>query len=234
MVDKLSILSGLYVDLEYVPAPTFKRVLAVSIDGFIYYMALIILASVGFFNFSEERIPIIILVITILGLVPFFCEYFFNGQSIGKMLMKIAVVTDEGTPPSFFQCAIRSLLFTVDFWLVGVILISKKGKRLGDMASGCMVVLKKSSLQERVSLQEEYAYANPDYNVKFEEAQEMNDEDFDVLTKALFDINYRTQSDAVSRRMQKHLGIAKGSMEDRSFLMRLRNDALYYRQVLEQ
>lgn len=232
MVDKLSILSGLYVDLEYVPAPVFKRVLATSIDGFIDYMALIILAFSGFFDYALDHTPVLILLFTIMGLFPFFCEYFFNGQTIGKMLMKIVVVTDEGTPPSFFQCAIRSLLYTVDFWLVGVILISKKGKRLGDMASGCMVVLKKSSLQERVSLQEEYAYTNPDYKLKFEEVQEMTDEDFDLLTKALFDINYRTQSDAVSRRLQKHLGIAKGSMDDRGFLMRLRNDYLYCRQAL--
>ena len=232
MVDKLSILSGLYVDLEYAPAPVFKRVIAFSIDGFIQYMVFIILILMNFFVDELDRVPVLILTITVIGLFPFFCEYFFNGQTIGKMLMKIVVVTDEGTPPSFFQCAIRSLLYAVDFWLVGVILISKKGKRLGDMASGCRVVLKKSSMQERVSLQEEYAYTDPDYKVKFGEVQEMSDEDFDLLTKTLFDINYRTQSDAVSRRMQKHLGIAKGSMDDRGFLMRLRNDYLYYRQAL--
>lgn len=237
MVDKLNILSGLYVDLEYVPAPIVKRVIALAIDRLIQYILVIfifIFIECIKCDVSDDNYVFFFVVYTMVWLLPFFCEYFMNGQTIGKKMMRIMVVTDECTPPSFMQCAIRSLLYTIDFWLIGAILISRKAKRLGDMASGCMVVLKKSSKEERVSLAEDYRYTNPDYQPHYPEAREMAEEDFDLLKKALYDILYYTQADVVAQRLKKHLQLTTELKSTRFFLLQLYNDYLYYRDVCEE
>ncbi|MCQ2194832.1 MAG: RDD family protein [Paludibacteraceae bacterium] len=229
MIDKLNILSGLYVDLEYVPAPIVKRIVALSIDRFIQYMILILVDLSDIVTESTAYIFYIA-----LFSAPMFLEYLLDGQTIGKKIMKIVVVTDECTPPSFSQCAIRSFLYVLDFWLVGAILISKKAKRLGDMASGCMVVLAKNSSEERVSLKEDYRYTVAGYKPTYPEVREMDEIDWALLPKILYDVRYVTQLDVVAHRMEKHLGISKGDLSDKEFLLTLRNDYLYYEQVYEE
>lgn len=239
MAENLNILSGLYVELEYLPAPLSKRVVAwgldVSIQFFLCcfcYMALDSLTSNYGGGFSANLLSCLGYVsLVLLLLLPFLCEYFLNGQTIGKKLMRIAVVTDECAPPSFLQCVIRSLLFMVDFWLVGAILVSRKGKRLGDMASGCVVVLRKNSREEKVSLKEEFRYADQDFVPRFPEAKEMDERDFSLLSNALYSDKYYSQRDEVEKALKRHLHIAEADLKGRAFLLQLRNDYCYYKEM---
>ncbi|MFZ5476616.1 MAG: RDD family protein [Myxococcota bacterium] len=79
-----------------------------------------------------------------------FFEHRWQGQTPGKRLFGLRVVTDEGAAPDFAACTIRNLLRTVDglpgAYTVGVLfaIASERGKRLGDLAAGTVVVVEES------------------------------------------------------------------------------------------
>lgn len=74
------------------------------------------------------------------------CEAFWSGQTIGKKVFRLRAVGDRGEPMTFFQAGIRNLVRLVDFLPYGygvgmvVLFMNGKGKRLGDVAAGTIVV----------------------------------------------------------------------------------------------
>lgn len=77
-----------------------------------------------------------------------FCEAVFNGQTTGKRLVGIRVVSDRGIPITGAQAVLRSLVGTIDgpipfCYLLGLasMLSTRKFQRLGDLAAGTMVVV---------------------------------------------------------------------------------------------
>ncbi|NLE39795.1 MAG: RDD family protein [Pirellulaceae bacterium] len=91
-------------------------------------------------------------------LVVFFCiffyggvfETFWNGQTPGKRLLRIRVLSVEGQPINASQAVLRNVLRSVDilpgFYLVGLIAASMNDRfqRVGDLACGTMVVSEES------------------------------------------------------------------------------------------
>jgi uncharacterized RDD family membrane protein YckC len=76
------------------------------------------------------------------------CEALFNGQTLGKRVMGIRVVSDRGVPITGAQAVLRNLVGVVDgavpFWfLLGLssMVLTRKFQRLGDLAAGTMVVI---------------------------------------------------------------------------------------------
>lgn len=74
------------------------------------------------------------------------CEAFWSGQTVGKKVFRLRAVGDRGEPMTFFQAGIRNLVRLVDFLPYGygvgmvVLFLNGKGKRLGDIAAGTIVV----------------------------------------------------------------------------------------------
>jgi uncharacterized RDD family membrane protein YckC len=74
------------------------------------------------------------------------CEAFWSGQTIGKKVFRLRAVGDRGEPMTFVQAGIRNIVRVVDFLPYGygvglvVLFINGKGKRLGDLAAGTIVV----------------------------------------------------------------------------------------------
>lgn len=67
------------------------------------------------------------------------------GQTIGKKLLSIVVVTEDGSPLELVDAAVRNLLRFIDailFYLVGaiVIFVTADDQRLGDVAADTLVV----------------------------------------------------------------------------------------------
>ncbi len=73
-------------------------------------------------------------------------EALWSGQTVGKKAFRLRAVGDRGEPLTFMQAGIRNIVRVVDFlpYAYGVGLITLfangKGKRLGDMAAGTIVV----------------------------------------------------------------------------------------------
>ena len=76
-------------------------------------------------------------------LVYFEAEY---GQTVGKMLTDVVVVTEDGDAIGYRESAVRTLLRLVDvlpfFYLVGVVAIYLTGRRqrVGDLVADTVVV----------------------------------------------------------------------------------------------
>lgn len=74
------------------------------------------------------------------------CEAFWSGQTVGKRVFRLRAVGDRGEPMTFFQAGIRNIVRIVDFlpyaYGIGIVVlfVNGKGKRLGDLAAGTVVV----------------------------------------------------------------------------------------------
>jgi uncharacterized RDD family membrane protein YckC len=87
---------------------------------------------------------IVVMFLVYWGYFVFF-ELRTNGQSPGKKSQRIRVVKDGGGPITFPEVAIRNLLRAVDglgvYAVAGIVMfITRKCQRLGDLASGTVVV----------------------------------------------------------------------------------------------
>lgn len=150
------------VSLEFTLASVGNRFLAVVIDHMIQLLSGIIvfwmvrvtdiLSGVSFSSSSDENYKwiMVILIVSIFliftGYFIFF-EWFWNGQTPGKKLMKLRVIREDGRPITLWESMARNLLRIFDaipgmFYSVGLIAIfaSTKDQRVGDMFAGTVVV----------------------------------------------------------------------------------------------
>jgi len=73
-------------------------------------------------------------------------EWYWQGQTLGKRLLRLRVMDEQGLRLQFSQIVIRNLLRFVDslplFYMVGgmACLMSKRAQRLGDFAANTLVV----------------------------------------------------------------------------------------------
>lgn len=77
---------------------------------------------------------------------PILFEVLRDGQTLGKRVMGLRVINDNGTPVTWVPSIVRNLLRTVDMlpfgYGFGLLsgLLDAHGRRLGDLAAGTMVV----------------------------------------------------------------------------------------------
>jgi uncharacterized RDD family membrane protein YckC len=73
-------------------------------------------------------------------------EAIWSGQTVGKKVFRLRVVGDRGEPLTFVQAGVRNIVRIVDFLPYGygvglvVLFANGRGKRLGDLAAGTIVV----------------------------------------------------------------------------------------------
>jgi uncharacterized RDD family membrane protein YckC len=73
-------------------------------------------------------------------------EALWSGQTVGKRAFRLRAVGDRGEPLTFLQAGVRNVVRIVDFLPYGygvgmvVLFANGKGKRLGDLAAGTIVV----------------------------------------------------------------------------------------------
>jgi uncharacterized RDD family membrane protein YckC len=115
---------------------------------FVGYILGLLLWAATLTQFDTALSTAILLIFTVLVLVgyPLAFESATRGRSVGKIVMGLRVVADDGGPERFRQALFRALASVVEIWmLVGspaVIcsLLSPKGKRIGDIFAGTIVV----------------------------------------------------------------------------------------------
>jgi uncharacterized RDD family membrane protein YckC len=74
-----------------------------------------------------------------------FFEAYWNGQTPGKSLMGLRVLSTNGRPINGFQAVLRNLMREADVYLLGIGLLvmacNRRFQRLGDLVCGTMVVI---------------------------------------------------------------------------------------------
>ncbi|AJR03752.1 RDD family protein [Siansivirga zeaxanthinifaciens] len=132
-----------------------ERLLAFIIDWAIKVGYLLVLSYV-FDAFSSMDTWSLIGLNTLLSFPVIFytlgLELYFQGQTIGKKVLKIRVVKIDGYQASLADYVVRWFFRIADVYLFGlgffVMLFNKKTQRIGDMAAGTAVI----SLKENVNI----------------------------------------------------------------------------------
>ncbi|WP_238163330.1 RDD family protein [Kribbella capetownensis] len=131
------------------------RALACAIDVLLQVIVLSVLISLlaGFLiggDASEALAVSLIFIVILLVAVGYrvVMETLTRGRTLGKMVLGLKVVRDDGSSIRFRHALVRTLFwFFVDFapWFAacpGIVasLMNKQGKRIGDMVSGTVVI----------------------------------------------------------------------------------------------
>ena len=224
----VSILTSQNVTLEYEPASLGDRMMALLLDYLIflgwiilYFFLLTLLPSTirsSFWSYVFLLLPFM--------LYDLVCELFLNGQSLGKIAMKIRVVMLDGSPPGLGAYLIRWLLRLIEspvFFggIVAIITIAVngRGQRIGDIAAGTTVV----KLTRPVTLAHLTYRALPDdYQVRFPEVTQLSDRDLTIIREALR-LNKREISSLAATKVKQVIGVSS-ELDDTIFLQTLIND----------
>lgn len=131
------------------------RALACAIDVALQGVVLVVLISLlaGFLLGSESSQALavaLIFIVVLLVAVGYrvVMETLTRGRTIGKMVLGLKVVRDDGSSIRFRHALVRTLMWLfVDFapWFAacpGIVasLMNKQGKRIGDMVAGTVVI----------------------------------------------------------------------------------------------
>jgi uncharacterized RDD family membrane protein YckC len=220
--------------LEYEPASIGDRILATIVDYLIFFawalLTIALPAGTGILGGNSTMSIVYYSVVVALPILlyDFLCEWLLNGQSIGKIALKIKVVMMDGSQPGIGAYLLRWLLRLVDMrimsGLVAVISVAAtgKGQRLGDLAAGTTVI----RLKPKVQLNEViYSSLPTNYAVSFPDVQQLSDQDIQVVREVL----QRGTTDAVLRTSDKIKEVLSIStnQDSHTFLNTVVNDYQY-------
>jgi uncharacterized RDD family membrane protein YckC len=158
--DQLSIETPEQVALEFPLAGVGSRFLALSLDMLLQVtIAVAVMAAVsGTWSLIGSRSgggPWYVAILIIAAFLLFYgyfaaFEAFWHGQTPGKRLIGLRVLSVTGRPARVEEAILRNLLRVVDqlpgVYAIGILtmLISSRNQRLGDLAAGTVVVHEKA------------------------------------------------------------------------------------------
>ncbi|MFD8539478.1 RDD family protein [Streptomyces rubrogriseus] len=145
------LVTGEAVALELRPARLPSRALAVLLDlavAVAVYVAVtvaLMVATASLDVAAQTALSIATFVLVLVG-GPIAVETLSHGRSLGKMACGLRVVRDDGGPIRFRHSLVRGLIGVIEILMtLGVIacvasLVSARGRRLGDVFAGTLVV----------------------------------------------------------------------------------------------
>lgn len=115
---------------------------------FVGYVLGLMLWAATLTEFDDALTTAILIIFTVLVMVgyPMVLETATRGRSLGKIVMGLRVVSDDGGPERFRQALFRALAAVVEIWMLlgspAVIcsMLSPKAKRIGDVFAGTVVI----------------------------------------------------------------------------------------------
>jgi uncharacterized RDD family membrane protein YckC len=206
-MNAINIPTFLNIDLSFNLSGPGRRYGAFFIDWAIKIGYFFLISNLLYIDIFSHSFLLSFLVYTPFLFYTFFMEWLWKGQTIGKKLMSIKVIGEDGNHPSVSQCAIRWMFLFADAYvftlaaflnplfgslalfgpLVGAILIgaTKTEQRLGDIAAKTYIV---STKETHYSIEDTiYAYSNKrnNYVVKYPEVVKLSDKDMTIIQNLL-------------------------------------------------
>ena len=140
------------VELEIPTASVGLRMLALVIDLVVVAASMALVGWIAFqlVSLVPDTEAVVVVAFTVVLAMPlvttWLMEGITNGQSLGKAITGLQVVTVEGGPIGWKHAGIRAAFASFEIWLtLGFVamvtaMVSSRGQRLGDMAAGTLVV----------------------------------------------------------------------------------------------
>lgn len=217
-MDTIRINTAYNVPVMFNLAGVDKRIIAWFIDFtarliifFTIYTLLGILFKPSKSNLDYTNNGMAIYVVSFLPILFYFlgCELLFHGQSLGKAILGLRVVSIEGYKPSVTQYLIRWVFRIIDLGFISLFFLgyfqvlfswmsicflvpniwslihffrSPAQQRLGDIAAGTVVIRLRSNTNLSDTIFQE---VNDSYKVKYEHVLKLSDRDVFIIKKAL-------------------------------------------------
>jgi uncharacterized RDD family membrane protein YckC len=245
------------IDLEFEIAEFHKRLLGYIIDYGLLIIYLWCMKALLYGGFNLQRdgsAGLDILIISLpMFLYSFLCELWMNGQTIGKKIMAIRVISLDGGEPTLGQYMIRwitkffewpflfgyiafsienliAYVFVTALFGVAVVIIiavTNRNQRLGDLAAGTVVVNTKTKLTIDDTIFMDVSKS--DYKVAFADVMRLSDRDINTIKSVLTQANKSGNYDMCNRVAMKVMEVLKvqTSMYPEQFLEKLLEDYNY-------
>ncbi|WP_369389620.1 RDD family protein [Streptomyces sp. CG1] len=145
------LVTGEAVALELRPAKLPSRALAVLLDlvvaviGYVVVTIALVMSTAALDEAAQTALSIATFLLVLVG-GPIAVETLSHGRSLGKLAFGLRVVRDDGGPIRFRHALVRGAIGVIEILLTfGVVaciasLVSVRGRRLGDVFAGTLVV----------------------------------------------------------------------------------------------
>lgn len=246
-MSELSINTTQNVTINFTAASIGHRILAFGIDLlimsaylttvylFLYYAGILEIIQ-GLDSWSQMAVQsMIILPVMFYSLV---FETFFEGQSLGKKLVRIKVVKIEGYQASFGDYLIRWLFRLIDIVIssgvIGFIsiIMNQKAQRLGDMAAGTSVITLRNNVTISSTILEEI---NEDYKPIYPLVIKLSDNDVRIIKENFIKAKNVNDTDLLARltdKIESVTGIKNQSGNHVDFINTIMKDYNFYTQSM--
>lgn len=238
-MSQLTIDTGFNIELGFELAPIHKRMLAYIVDSIIvvaYVIAIFRFDIVKLSDFSEDDsynlVKAIAFVLPAL-LYHLIFEITTGGQSPGKKILGIKVVSLDGNKASISQYFIRFFLRGIDMnatsYLCGILTmaLTKNGQRLGDLAAGTTLV--NTTLPYSIDDTIFKNISDEKYLVRFPDVMKLSDRDINTINSVIKHsekTNTYSHIENISMQIRNTLGI-NTDLEHQAFLYVLLDDYNY-------
>ena len=233
MNDKSGIITGQYVRIEQATASVGDRIFAQLIDWLIMLSYIAVTTWILFETNADGGVAATILFLPLL-FYTLLMEIFNNGQTLGKMAMKIKVVKMDGSTPTLSAYLMRWLLYIIDgpgmsFLGLLSIIFTKNNQRLGDLAAGTVVIKLQNYRKIQVSLNE-YDFLRKNYTPRYPQAADLSLEQIDIITRTLsiHQSDFAVRTAKLASKVREKLNIERKETDDVAFLRRIVRDYQYY------
>jgi uncharacterized RDD family membrane protein YckC len=224
------------IELEYELGSLGDRIVGAIIDWLVIFAYIIIVGVT--ISFTNTKANSIMYLLVILLLPIFFydliSELLLNGQSLGKKVMGIRVISLSGQQPSFSQYLNRwvfrliDMTFTSNMLAVILVAATEKKQRLGDIIAGTVLV----KIKPRTTLNDTWYHPEEAaaHTVTYPEVINLKDHDIQLIKEVLISVR-RTGNTMISleaqRKIEQLLNIKSRHDDSRVFLQAVLADYSY-------
>lgn len=243
-MSELSITTTQNVNINFNAASVGDRILGHLLDivvkvayGItIYYLVFVLLGLNKILDKMDQwsAMSIVLLFYLPIAFYSLVQESVFEGQTIGKRILKIRVIKIDGYQAGFGDYFIRWLLCLVDIsigmGIIGLIsmLVTGKTQRLGDLAAGTAVISLKSNVTIDHTILKEI---QEDYNPVYPLVIKLSDNDVRII-KETYETSLRAADFEMIGKLQEKIeqvtGIKSVSQNAMAFVDTVLHDYNYY------
>jgi uncharacterized RDD family membrane protein YckC len=242
-MSELSITTTQNAKINFKAASPGERIGAYLLDFIIKIAYLIVIGLVFFYwlrldkiidTLDEWSIRAVFIIISLpIILYTITLESIFEGQTIGKKLVKIKVVKIDGYQAGFGDYLMRWFFRLLDTSIIGLITMisSKKSQRLGDMVAGTAVITLKNKIDISHTILEEIAET---YVPTYPLVIKLSDNDMRIIKETFLRAEEKNDYEIIYKlvhKIEKVAGIKNQSIGDPAgFIRTVLKDYNFYTQ----
>lgn len=204
------------VRIAQTPASVAERIVAQLIDYALF--AGYSLIFFGLLRSLAESATYSVIVSLPMFFYDLVCETTMNGQSVGKKVMGIRVVRDDGSEPEIGGYVLRWMFRLIDtattFGTVATltVILNGKGKRLGDIVAGTRII----RMQENIKRERLLPELPADYTPQFLAVVNLSDKDIQIIREVLAFSNENPNSPPANAMLTKTKTMVENKLQLKS------------------